>query len=362
MSKVAVLNDTHFGARGGSEAVCANQREFFEKVFFPTVEAEGISQILHLGDLYDNRKAISVRTQYEARKMFLEPMAQRGLSMDIIPGNHDVYYKSTNTLNSLKEMLGYFLNNIHIIEEPEVLDYSGMKIGVVPWISRDNEEQCLQFIQSKCKAAWLAGHFEIVGFDMMRGVKSTHGFDASMFERYEQVLSGHYHSGSHKENIMYLGSQTQFTWADADDRKCFHVIDTEARDIYPVYNPHSLFCKLYYDDSSEDGIPRPDSVDIRGKYVKVIVTSRANDPKQFDQFIQSLHDMGAHDLKVAENLDEYLGANVDLTEDTDVGNIDDTPRLIDSYVESVEDTDLDKDRLKQMMREVYVEAQSEETV
>jgi len=360
MAKIAVLNDTHFGVKGGSDVLLNNQAEFFRKVFFPKVEEEGISQILHLGDLYDSRKAIDVKTQHAARKMFLEPMRNRGMMMDIIPGNHDVYYKSTNSINSLKEMLGYFLNNIHIIEEPETMTYSGMQIGLVPWINSENEDQCMEFIRSKCKSSWLAGHFEIAGFDMMRGVKSTHGLDASVFDRYESVLSGHYHSGSQKGNIKYLGSQSEFTWADADDPKYFHIIDTSTREIEHVRNPYTLYRKLYYDDSGEDSVPSPGTEDIEGKYVKVFVTHK-EDPKRFDSFIQSLYDQKVHDLKIAESFDEYLGSSVDLTEGTTAVQVEDTTSLIDSYVESL-DTDLKKDRLKNIMRSVYVEAQSEDTV
>ena len=350
--KLAVLNDTHFGARGNSEAVFENQREFFSKVFFPTVEEYGIKQILHLGDLYDNRKAISVRAQHEARKMFLDPLRERGLMMDIIPGNHDVYYKSTNSLNSLKEMLGYFLNNIHIIEEPEVMLYGGMEIGLVPWMNPQNEDHCLQFIQTKCRASWLAGHFEIMGFDMMRGVKSTHGLDSSVFDRYEKVLSGHYHSGSSHKNIQYLGSQTEFTWADANDPKYFHIIDTDTREIEAIRNPYTLFQKVYFSGKEPD----TDLSEVRSKYVKVISTQSGSDQAgAFDAFVQRIQDQSPHDLKVVENLDDYSGENVQLDEQTEV-QVTDTPQLIDSYIDSVEDTDLQKDRLKQMMREVYVEA------
>jgi len=355
--QIAVLNDTHFGARGNSDVIFENQREFFTKVFFPTLKERGIKQILHLGDLYDNRKSISVRTQHEARKMFLDPLRDNGLLMDIVPGNHDVYYKSTNSLNSLKEMLGYFLNNIHIIESPEMMVYGSMEIGLVPWINQENEEECLRFIQSKCRSNWLAGHFEIVGFDMMRGVKATHGMDSSIFDRYEQVLSGHYHSGSERGNIRYLGSQNEFTWADAHDPKYFHIIETDTREIEQVRNPYTLFHKMYYDEN--DGVNEVDPSSVRGKYVKVMVVHKSGDTNDFDQFVQQIQDAGAHDLKIVENLDGYLGENVQINEDTDV-QVDDTPTLIDSYVESVSDTDLDKDRLKQMMREVYIEAQSEE--
>lgn len=360
MAKIAVLNDTHFGVKGGSDVLLQNQAEFFSKVFFPTVEEHSVKQILHLGDLYDSRKAIDVKTQYAARKMFLDPMRNRGMMMDIIPGNHDTYYKSTNSINSLKEMLGYFLNNIHIIEEPETMVYGGMQIGLVPWINPENYDRCIEFIRSKCKASWLGGHFEIAGFDMMRGVKSSHGLESSLFDRYEKVLSGHFHTSSERGNIMYLGSQSEFTWADADDPKYFHLIDTQTREIERVRNPYTLYRKLYYDDSSDDPVPSPGTGDIEGKYVKVFVTHK-EDPKRFDSFIQSLYDQKVHDLKIVETFDEYLGSSVDLTEGAEGVQVEDTSSLIDSYVESL-DTDLQKDRLKNIMRSVYVEAQSEETV
>ena len=37
------------------------QERFYSDVFFPYLQEHGISQILHLGDYYDNRKTINIK-------------------------------------------------------------------------------------------------------------------------------------------------------------------------------------------------------------------------------------------------------------------------------------------------------------
>jgi len=121
--KIAILNDTHCGVRNASEIYLDNAEEFYEKVFFPKCEEEGITHIIHLGDYYDHRKFVNFRALLHNRKNFLNILRERKMTMDIIPGNHDVYYKNTNDLNSLKECLGHYMNEVNIIMEPEVKEY-----------------------------------------------------------------------------------------------------------------------------------------------------------------------------------------------------------------------------------------------
>ena len=68
-----------------------------------------------------------------------------------------------------------------------------------------------------------------------------------------------------------------------------------------------------------------------------------------------IQQLGVHDLKIAETFDEFVGVNV---EDEGI-SVEDTTELLDSYVNAVE-TDLDKDKIKGLMRGLYVEAQNME--
>jgi len=344
---IAILNDTHLGIRNSSDVFLDNASKFYTKTFFPYLKDNGIKQIIHLGDYYDNRKAINIKALNDNRKYFLEPMRELGIRMDIIPGNHDTYFKDTNTPNSLKELLGFFINEVTIIEKPTVLEYDSLRMALLPWMAKDNTEESLHFIKN-CKADILGGHLELNGFEMMRGIKSDHGMDPNIFSRFESVLSGHYHTKSSAGNIHYLGSQMEFFWSDCNDKKYFHVLDTETRDIWAIPNPHTLFKKVVYNDAKYDYNRVPD---FTGHFVKVVVVNKTN-PQMFESFLDKLQDQNLHDLKIAENFDHIIGHN----EDTDV-SLDDTQSLLDDYIEESE-TALEKSHLKQRMRDLYTEAQS----
>lgn len=353
--KVAVLNDTHCGIRNSSEIFLENAATFYKETFFPYCLENGITQILHLGDYYDHRKFVNFKAMNHNRKHFLEPMRKYGMKMDIIPGNHDTYYKNTNDLNSLKECLGYYINEIHIVMEPRVMEYGSLKVALLPWINNENYEESLEFIKN-CKADWLGGHLELNGFEMLRGVKNTHGMDHTIFSRFEQVLTGHYHTASQQDNVWYLGSQMEFTWNDAGDKKHFHVIDTESREITKVHNPHTLFEKILYNDEQMSYNDYNVS-GLTNKFVKVVVINK-NDIFSFDRFIDRIQSENIYELKIAENFSEFLGDNVEVDENV---NFDDTSEIVDSYIDGV-DTDLDKDRIKIQMRDLMTEAQSLEIV
>jgi DNA repair exonuclease SbcCD nuclease subunit len=346
--KIAILNDTHCGVRNSSDIFLNNSADFYDNVFFPYCLENNIKQIVHLGDYYDHRKFINFKALNHNRKHFLNKLRENKMLMDIIPGNHDTFYKNTNDLNSLKELLGYFMNEIHIIMQPTVMSYGNLKLALLPWINAENYEESVNFVKN-CKADILGGHLELNGFDLMRGVKNTHGMDHKIFSKFEMVLTGHFHTKSNKDNIHYLGSQLEFTWSDAHDNKYFHVLDTDTRELTPVHNPYTLFEKIYYDDTGTDYNNFDTSV-CDNKFVKVIVSNKT-DMFTFDRFIDRIQNQKIYELKIAENFSEFIGENV---ADEEV-SLDDTATLLDTYVESV-DTDLDKERLKIGMRALLDEA------
>ena len=347
--KIAILNDTHCGIRNSSEIFLNNAEQFYNNVFFPECEKHGIKQIVHLGDYYDHRKFVNFKALNHNRRIFLDQIRKRGMSMDIIPGNHDTFYKNTNELNSLKECLGHYMNEVHIIMEPTVMQYDSLKLGLLPWICQDNYDLCMNFIRD-CRADWIGSHLELNGFEMMRGLTNKHGMDPKLFSRFEMVLSGHYHCSSKKDNIWYLGSQMEFFWSDAHDPKHFHILDTETREMTKIRNPHTLFEKILYNDEEIDY--NNYNKDLTNKFVKVIVVNKT-DPFIFDRFIDNIQNQKIYELKIAENFNEFIGANV---EDENM-SFEDTAEIVDTYIDAV-DTDLDKNKIKVEMRQLMTEAQA----
>lgn len=347
--KIAVISDTHCGVRASSDIFIEYQRKFYEKVFFPYLEEHGIKKIIHLGDYYDNRASINFKALSANRKMFLEVLRDRGITMDIIPGNHDVVYKNTNSLNSLKELLGHYMDEVNIIEDPTVMDYDGLKIAFIPWINIENEEQIRYFVQT-CDADFLAAHLELAGFEMHAGIPSPEGMDPSIFSRFDTVITGHYHTKSRRGNIIYLGSQMEFTWGDCEDRKYFHVIDTETKDITPVENPIKMYVKIRYDDTARN-YGTYDVSDLDEKYVKLIVVNKTKHV-EFEKFVDRINSRKIHNLQIVENFDDFLGNNVD----DDKISVEDTESLLHTYIDAT-DTKLDKERIKSAVHSLMVEAQ-----
>jgi DNA repair exonuclease SbcCD nuclease subunit len=347
--KIALLNDTHCGVRNSSQIFIDYQEQFYEKIFFPYCQEHDIKKIIHLGDYYDHRKFVNFKALHANRRHFLEPMKQNGMTMDIIPGNHDVFHKNTNDLCSLKELLGYYTSNINIIMKPTTVNYDGLDVHLMPWINPENHQHSMEFIRKN--NGILMAHLELADFEMMRGIKQPkgHGMGVEPFKHYDLCLSGHYHASSQQGNIRYLGCQMEFTWADAGDAKYFHVLDTETQEITAVRNPLTLFEKIYYDDTSTDY----NDFDINtceNKFVKVIVGNKSN-PFMFDKFIERISELNTHELKIAENFSEFLGENVL----TNIEDIENTTDLMANYIDGV-NTDLDKDKLKTLMNSLYNDA------
>jgi len=347
--KIALLCDTHCGIRNSSEVFLDNAEDFYTNIFFPECEKRGVKQILHLGDYYDHRKFVNFKALNQNRRVFLDQLRKNNMTMDIIPGNHDTYYKNTNELNALKECLGHYMNEIHIVMEPTVMQYGSLSMALLPWICADNYETSMNFIKD-CKADWLGAHLELANFEIGRGILAPHGMDPKIFKKFEQVLSGHYHTASRKDNIWYLGNPMEFFWSDAHDPKYFHILDTETRQIEKIRNTYTLFEKIVYNDKEIDY--NNYNKNLSKKFVKVVVSEKT-DPFTFDRFIDNIQNQDIYELKIAENFNEFMGANVD---DEEV-NFEDTTEIVDSYIEAV-DTDLDKDKIKIQMRELMTEAQA----
>ena len=118
--KIALISDTHFGVRGDSQLFHTNNKNFLDNVFFPYLEKHNIDKFIHLGDLVDRRKYINFQTANRLREDFLEPLYNKNIETYIIAGNHDTYYKNTNDINALCEIVGGKYKNIKLYWHPTV--------------------------------------------------------------------------------------------------------------------------------------------------------------------------------------------------------------------------------------------------
>jgi DNA repair exonuclease SbcCD nuclease subunit len=351
--KIALITDTHWGVRNDQVAFLDNNKKFLDEVFFRYLDTNSINTVVHLGDLVDRRKYLNINTAKRLRSDFIKPLHERGIRAHLIIGNHDTYYKNTNSVNSIRE---FYENDFIIHEEATTVTFDDTPILFMPWICDDNREHALESIRNT-NAQICMGHLELAGFEMYRGSPISHGDDRSIFNRFDLVCSGHYHHRSTSGNIHYLGSHAEFTWSDYDDPKGFHILDTETRELSFIENPYRMFRKMWYNDkdtTTEELLDR-DWDKYTGSYVKLIVSNKDN-PFNFDLFTSKLYEALPIEVIIVED-----HRNMDIIDEAELlDETEDTLTILSRYISTIE-SNVDNNDLDKLMRSLYTEALHMET-
>ena len=339
--KVAILTDTHYGARKGSKFIHDYFELFYKNIFFPALEEHGVRTVIHMGDAFDSRKSIDYQSLQWAKRVVFEPLSKYEVHM--IVGNHDCYYKNTNEVNS-PELLLEDYSNIHKYSSPQTVKVGGLDIAFIPWICSENYDQTLQVIK-KSKAKVAMGHLELNGFRAHRGHTMEDGMDASVFDKFQKVFSGHFHTRSDNGKIFYLGNTYEIYWNDVNDTRGFHIFDTETLEHTPINNPYKLFYNIYYEDTPHQLF---DATEYENKIVKVIVRKKSK-PKDFEKFIDKLYSVGVQDLKIIENFD------IQETEEFHIEEDENTLSILNRYIDEAE-IQLDRKIVKSLIQDIYKQA------
>ena len=339
--KVAIITDTHYGARKGSKLFQDYFELFYKNVFFPTLEQYGITTIIHMGDAFDSRKSIDYQSFEWAKRVVFEPLSK--YDVHLITGNHDCYYKNTNNVNSPNLLLKSY-PNVKTYSSPTEIKVGDLNVLLLPWICMENEEQSFKIIKkTKCKVAM--GHLELQGFRVHSGIVMDHGLDSNIFSNFTKVFSGHYHTRSDNGTVFYLGNPYEMFWNDVNDSRGFTIFDTETLEHTAINNPYRMFYNIYYEDTAHQMF---DASEYENKIVKVIVRKKS-DTKQFEKFIDKLYSTNVSELKIIENF------QIQESEDFEAFDSEDTMSILNRYIEEAE-VNLDKSIVQKLLQEVYQEA------
>jgi hypothetical protein len=345
--KIALLNDTHFGCRNDSPAFIEYQNKFYNDLFFPYLKEHNIKTLVHLGDVVDRRKFINHNTAHNFSKVFWNRLEENNIDTHIIIGNHDTYYKNTNEVNAMQNL--EICKDAKVYTKTTEVELGGLPILFIPWICDDNETDSISKIENtQCTIAM--GHLEVKGFEMHNGHFNDHGQEKAMFKRFEKVFSGHFHKKSDDGHIHYLGTQYEMTWSDYGCPKGFHIFDTDTRELSRVQNEYKMFDKIIYNDKETNY----DEIDIKKydrKFVKLYISNKS-DNDMFERLMDKFYnEINIHAIDVIEDPTD-IGASVreDILEQGE-----DTLTFLGNYIDQV-DSKLDKQKLKQFAKELYMEA------
>lgn len=352
MNKVLIIGDLHIGARNNSGVFLEFMKNYFTKELYPLIESEGVTHVIQLGDTLDKRKSIDFTVSAFLIKEWFSWFDDHDVQLWSIIGNHDTYYKSTNELSGVKQYEPIF-RNVHIVDEPTVLELGKTRFHLVPWISPENKIQIEEYIAnvpSRNEYQILCGHFELIGFPINRDFISTHGsIELNSFSGFNHVFSGHYHTPSINGIIEYVGTPYSLTWNDYGDKKKVVLLDPDDPEYSrkEVFTRNSLFHKIFFQnemDASNLDLPRK-------AFLKVIIQEQS---PLADIFINDLMDL--YDPSSCQVMDM---SSIDTAEESlnelDILELDDPFQILMKSIESIEDPFISSELLS-----IYKEAQSME--
>ena len=341
--KVAIITDQHFGARKNSKLFHDYFLKFYNDIFFPTLEKEGIATVIDMGDTFDNRSGVNFGALAWAKNNYYDRLQEMGVKVHTIVGNHTAFYKNTNEVNAVDLLLREY-SNVKVYSDPTLVELDKLKVLFIPWINQENHQDTLKLIQKvSCKCAM--GHLELNGFRAHKGHVMEDGMESELFEKFELVFSGHYHTRSNNGKIYYLGNPYEMFWNDVNDTRGFTIFDTDTLKFESVDNPYRMFYNIYYEDTNYQTF---DTREFENKIVKVIVRKKT-DTKKFEKFIDKLYESNVHELKIVENF------QFQESEEFEAFESEDTLSILNRYIEEAE-INLDKSILQKIIHEVYQEA------
>lgn len=339
--KVAIVTDTHFGMKKGSEVFLESQLKFFTEQFVPYLKENNIDTILHLGDFFDNRVNIDSKVLNAVIDLFENHL--RDFTIHIIVGNHDSYLESSVHINSVNTLA--LFENVKVYSDISQIEIDNRQILMCPWIT--DKEEFMDIVENST-ADICAGHFAISKIPMFKGIESEHGMESSIFlTKFKLTLSGHYHTRSttsfNGNTLCYVGNAFQMTRADIDDERGFSILDLDTLQLEFIENTTSLkFVSL--------------------KYPK-IVTQEYIQGNHVDLFVE--YDDNYNELKVQsyiEKLESYNPAfpvnvktinkiAIESEEDIEITSISD---LIKEYLENSSISNpTQKESIKKLVLELY---------
>lgn len=223
MSRVWFLADTHFGLKNDKDMWLDDFTNYFNDVVIPLMRKEYRDGdiLVHLGDVFDNRSIIGLKTICKTIDIF-EKFSEIFKDIRIIVGNHDIFNKSSNDVTSIKMLER--IPNVTVYKKPSVEVIDGKTILFNPWV---NELESEKKLLASVNVDYIFGHLDVSGCQLNRsGSKSNseNSIDAENFKN-SVVYAGHIHKRQDVKNVHYVGTPYQMTRNEMGDVKGITVLD-----------------------------------------------------------------------------------------------------------------------------------------
>lgn len=321
LKKYILLGDLHFGAKKFSLDFLANQIKFFDKQLIPYMLEHSISDIIQVGDIFDNRTVMDINFLNVLRKSFFDKLLQNNISFTCITGNHDIYFKNTREANLLS-LVQELYPNVTVFNEQTKIIINNIEVGMIPFLVT-NETMNEDILNS---VSYIFGHLEVAGFEIANGVIDSHSsITQSTFSTYKNiktVFSGHYHIKNTAGFVKYLGIPYNMTWSDYGNRTGFHVLNEDFSIKFIENIVSDVYTKILYDgtillDNTEVTLQNIEDTitKLKNKVIKIYLYNMSPDDMSYEA-LTNLLNLNNIRFSLVDNRDTLTEASEDITENT----------------------------------------------
>ena len=332
-----IVTDTHLGLYQDSDKWLEVVLGFFKDLVL-FCHREQISEILHLGDFFDNRKSLNTKTQNTAHRI-AKALAVKNIRTRIVVGNHDCYFKNQIHPTSLELFSKY--QHMEIIDAPAMVE----DILLVPWGIEPLQEAFKWITDKNLSPKYCFGHFAINGFHMNDSYVCKTGIVPIAFKDFDLVLSGHFHTPSKQGNVTYLGAPYGQTFHDADGIRGFYIFEDGKLDF--IEYPKAPKFKKIRTDTYKDRLD-----EVEGNIVRLV----------FDKDYGTTENQEIEDAILKQNPFAY---SIDFTKieseeaEVDEDIVENRKQMIDTYIEAqTYPENIDIKTLKPMFHQIMNEAET----
>ena len=245
------LSDIHFGVRSNNLDWMEIHKQYFNDFFIPMILAAKNNNesniIFILGDIFDNRQSMNILVQ----NMVLDIFNQLSQICPIycLLGNHDIYYKNSNSVNSIKILQPYITK---IFSEPTTKIFNSTSFGIMPWVEDKSKEQSIMESFINEKLDYVLCHTEIQNFKFNNFRQIENGLKINKNISTKRIISGHIHIRQEDEKVLFIGSPISLNRGDIGNVKGVYKLNLDSNKFTFFENKLSpRFIEIFYSDLIE---------------------------------------------------------------------------------------------------------------
>lgn len=212
MAKILLFSDLHL--RSESRDVCVQVLNGVRD----TARNLGITQVGFTGDFFHVRYSIPVDIVNVTHE-WAKSLKEADLDLIFLPGNHDQV-----NLEGRHALEVFEADHIKVYTEPTEDEFGA-------WLPYRKDPEVVQQALDSFSSPVLFAHVPIRGAMMNNLLPDENGLPLEMFEKFDKVLTGHYHKRQVHGNVQYLGSPWQTRGDEWGQEKGFTVYDSDTKEV-----------------------------------------------------------------------------------------------------------------------------------